>query len=317
MVKKEITYEEIKNILQVNDISATIIKKFTKSGQKQVFEIKINEVNYILKIFDITPYSIHNQFYIDKDEVTISKSQLIEEQIQLILTRIHRELAISKLCPIFPKLIILDSAQRFKIDDYHFLFYIEEKVQGLNFAEALQTQHFSIHEVIDFIEQATNLIKKMNLCKIVHRDIKPLNIIYHEGKYHFIDAGLGKILDEDYLEQYKITYTGFRMGSPRYLPPEQERILSNYVWDFRTDLFPIGLIAIEMFLPKLRFASRDDLRDLHYVRDFWIKKDDSHISKLIFHKLIVNLSSIHIGRRFNNLNEIFNLIQEIKLEGNL
>lgn len=94
----------------------------------------------------------------------------------------------------------------------------------------------------------------------VHRDIKPNNVIVHGDEVKFIDPGLAKSANDE-----AITRTGFVVGTPRYWAPEQQGIQSNYNWTFKTDLYPLGLLAIEMFLPEFRNQNGPNLKDMNLV----------------------------------------------------
>lgn len=93
-------------------------------------------------------------------------------------------------------------------------------------------------------------------CKgIIHRDLKPENIFLVHGSHEppvvkLIDFGISKIVSGE-PDQWR-TQTGFVMGTPAYMSPEQARGASNL--DGRTDLFSIGTILFEMLTGGLPFA---------------------------------------------------------------
>jgi serine/threonine protein kinase len=73
--------------------------------------------------------------------------------------------------------------------------------------------------------------------RIVHRDIKPANIMRcTDGSYTILDFGLAKAPDDD-----SITATGFVVGTPGYMSPEQARGARRLT--IRSDLFALGITA--------------------------------------------------------------------------
>ena len=283
--------EKVLKDLEKNNIYVTNCKRAKKSGQKEVYFIEVNGNSYVLKISNVTPYYTYDD-YGDDPEIEIA----IEQNIMQSSARIIQEVKMAKECNILPQLQLLDSLKLLNYDDKYYLYYIEERFEGdsLKYAEK-----YKLSEINEFLLQLVRLIKIMDSKHYVHRDIKPDNIIYNEkrGIYLLIDAGICKNNDLD----YNITVTNTPLGTPRYMAPEQRRISSNEKWNFQTDLYPLGLIAIEMFLPALRVASNEDLRDMHYVFPKWQEKSKTDLEIKYFKKIIVNLCQTTRALRFNDL----------------
>jgi WD40 repeat protein len=74
---------------------------------------------------------------------------------------------------------------------------------------------------------------------LIHRDVKPANILLEEGnRVRLTDFGLARAYDD-----VKITQTGFVAGTPLYMAPEQAR---GEPTDHRTDLFSLGSVLYAM-----------------------------------------------------------------------
>ncbi len=312
MDKYILTDSDVQVILQKNNINANSIIKLPRSGQRQVFEITFNTGNSsMLKFIDISPYWTFESF--EWNEVT--EDELEEEckfEIEARSKRIIRELEASKRCPILPQLEIFDGFQTVIKGDYRFIFYFETKFEGdtLNNSEIYKNDQ-DIDMVINFLMQMVEQIKVMHEAGYVHRDLTPRNIIFSQGHFNIIDAGLVKSNNEE-----KITATLIQIGTPRYMAPEQKKRSSDYLWDYRTDLYPLGLIAIEIFLPKTRRFSIDVIRDLHYIYPIWKEKDSSERSINLFSKIITRLAIEQRHRRWSDLDELLEVLRNLnKKEG--
>lgn len=288
--------KEIIEDLSSNNINISKYKRTPKkSGQKEVYFITVSDKEYVLKIINVTPYAIYNEF--DDDDPELQKA--VEQGVLYLSQRTILEIEMSKKCNILPQMKLMEQLKLLKVEDEYYLYYIEKKFDG---SSLKYSDNYTLEQVNEFILQLVEQIIIMHKEHYVHRDIKPDNIIYNStnNKYLLIDGGICKNTDED----YKLTVIDKPLGTPRYMAPEQVRVSPNEKWNFQTDLFPLGLIAIEMFVPELRTQSNEDLRDLHYALKKWQEhsKNDSEIQ--YFKKVIVNLSQATRALRFNNLEKL-------------
>ncbi|HVT57198.1 MAG TPA: protein kinase [Thermoanaerobaculia bacterium] len=95
------------------------------------------------------------------------------------------------------------------------------------------------------IEIATGLAEAHSL-GIVHRDLKPGNIIITSTRLKILDFGIARMAGFD----TRLTQTGFAVGSPMYMSPEQ---LQGIPLDGRSDLYSLGVVAYALIAGREPF----------------------------------------------------------------
>ena len=154
-----------------------------------------------------------------------------------------------------------------------------------------------------------NHIKIMYNSGYVHRDLKPDNIIVNEEVYKVIDGGLGKNLKE---EEGNSMLSHNLLGTRGYWAPEQQNYPPDYKWNFQTDLYPIGIMAMEMYILELR-KNFKTLRDLDEMYIIWKEKFSDNIKRMkVFRNIIVNLSSYQKLNRFNDIDKAILQVEHLK-----
>lgn len=128
---------------------------------------------------------------------------------------------------------------------------VEQRIIGTTLRERIEKGPlFTLSEAVDFLDQGLTFIKQIEEKGIVHRDIKPDNIIIsNERIAYFIDFGIARILDLS-----SLTETNASMGphTPGYAAPEQFNNLKSAI-DSRADLFSIGVVTYECITGKNPF----------------------------------------------------------------
>lgn len=124
------------------------------------------------------------------------------------------------------------------------LYFVMEYVPGESLRDRLARQKsFTADEAVPILHDLAMALDYAHSAGIVHRDVKPENVLLdgETGRAMLMDFGVARALAND----GRLTGTGFVLGSPRYMSPEQAS--GDDKLDGRSDLYSIGLIAYEMF----------------------------------------------------------------------
>ena len=117
-----------------------------------------------------------------------------------------------------------------------------------------------LRETLDIAEQITSALSAAHGAGIVHRDVKPENImIRRDGIVKVLDFGLAKLAQiqsirsgpDDSTRALVKTGTGVVMGTVAYMSPEQARGLSL---DARTDIWSLGVVIYQMLTGSAPFS---------------------------------------------------------------
>jgi predicted Ser/Thr protein kinase/outer membrane protein assembly factor BamD (BamD/ComL family) len=137
-------------------------------------------------------------------------------------------------------------------------FIAMEYVEGNNLKEVLaQGRALSFEQIGDIIAQVAEALDFAHSKGIVHRDVKPANIILLEGnRAKITDFGIAKIASG----AANLTSTGQFLGTPNYMAPEQ---IKGAPVDGRTDIFALGICLYECLTRRKPFGG-DSLTSISY-----------------------------------------------------
>jgi serine/threonine protein kinase len=117
-----------------------------------------------------------------------------------------------------------------------------------DFSKFLKKRPLKEKYAIKYLKQIMEGMKYLLSHKIIHRDLKPQNILVsNTGVLKITDFGFARYFDNDILIQTIC-------GSPLYMAPE---IMKNKKYDYKSDLWSIGIIFFEMLTGKPPFQARN------------------------------------------------------------
>ena len=124
-------------------------------------------------------------------------------------------------------------------------FIVMDYVEGASLAETLQTRKLTPEQAAQFCVQLARALQEAHKQGIVHRDVKPANIIVtgeaEDAVCQLLDFGVAKTVIGE--ERADVTRTGEVLGTPAYMSPEQCRAQAV---DARSDIYSLGCVFYEM-----------------------------------------------------------------------
>jgi serine/threonine protein kinase len=143
-----------------------------------------------------------------------------------------------------------------QIDARHFI--ATEFIEGDTLRERMTKTQMKIGEVLDVATQVAGALSAAHQAGIVHRDIKPGNIMLRpDGVVKVLDFGIAKLTEQKgndpEAETLIQTQQGIVIGTAQYMSPEQARGLKV---DTRSDIFSLGIVIYEMLTGRMPFAGQ-------------------------------------------------------------
>jgi serine/threonine protein kinase len=129
------------------------------------------------------------------------------------------------------------------------LWYAMKYIRGRSLEEVLRdTGPLDLHDCFSVIEQVVGALHYAHRRGIVHRDMKPANVMLDETGWAFVcDFGVAKAQNSP-----KLTQTGGTLGTPLYMSPEQ---LYGQELDGRSDQYSLALMTFELLTGVHPFAA--------------------------------------------------------------
>jgi eukaryotic-like serine/threonine-protein kinase len=174
-----------------------------------------------------------------------------------------------------------------------------EYIEGESLSEIIkQRRNLPLADKVSYLEQVCAGLAFAHKAGIVHRDVKPANIMIDgEGVVRILDFGIARI------EGSAMTQDGTMMGSLNYMSPEQ--MLGKPV-DQRSDIFSVGSVAYELLCYQQAFKGNLNDGLLHRLphEDPPLLKELNPAIPLAIEQVVMRALEKDPGRRYQNLTDM-------------
>jgi len=142
-----------------------------------------------------------------------------------------------------------------------FLYYVMPYIEGGSLRQQLEgppRRALSQQQALAIAEPVADALTYAHRMGVLHRDIKPENILFQQGHPIVADFGIAKAVST--AGGANLTRTGFPVGTPGYMSPEQAAGLTEL--DERTDVYSLAVVVYEMLIGDVpgRWPTEDAVR---------------------------------------------------------
>jgi serine/threonine-protein kinase len=191
-----------------------ILERLGKGGMGDIYKAIQNPLNRIVALKVLPPHFVRDEEFAKRFEIEARAISLLQHQNIVSIYEYGEE------------------------DGYRY--FAMQFVDGMDLSQFIEGhREVPISAVIDFSRQICRGLRYAHNHNVIHRDIKPQNILIDRNKIAKLsDFGIAKIYSGT-----NITMTGFTLGTPEYMSPEQA--LGKKI-DHQTDIYSLGIVMYEM-----------------------------------------------------------------------
>jgi serine/threonine-protein kinase len=143
---------------------------------------------------------------------------------------------------------IVNAIDAGEVDGHYF--FVMEYVEGDTIKDRLDKHKtFDEKEALRIVLATAEALKHAHSRGLIHRDVKPENIILTKDGVKLADLGLARITDD---EKWGLSEAGMAIGTPYYISPEQVRGQTNI--DIRADIYSLGATLYHMITGRVPYG---------------------------------------------------------------
>jgi len=183
------------------------------------------------------------------------------------------------------------------------IFYIIlEYADGGDLFDNIKDKILTEYNILSIVYNISLILKNIHLKNIVHGDIKLENILIKNNKLCISDFGFSVFINKNKLNKCCFTLP--------YTAPEQ---LENNIFDYKSDIWSLGVIIYYFFYNTFPFEYDNDINDTNHVLKLFQKKLIFPLNPKCsneFKQLIINTLKYNINERYN-IYQVINSIEKI------
>ena len=189
-------------------------------------------------------------------------------------------------------------------DDGNF-YIVMEYIKGQTLKQLIKKRgKLTVPETVDIISQLTDGLAHAHDSYIIHRDIKPQNImILEDGMVKITDFGIAMALNAS-----DLTQTNSVMGSVHYLPPEQASGKGSTI---KSDIYSLGIMMYEMLAGTMPFKGETAVEiAMKHLKNPMpsIRKVNPSVPQAL-ENIILKATAKNTKNRYNNVREVYDDIK--------
>jgi serine/threonine protein kinase len=141
-------------------------------------------------------------------------------------------------------------------------YFAMEYIEGQTLLEFAEGRHLNLRDRLELIAKICDAVNHAHQRGLIHRDLKPGNIIVDEaGQPKILDFGVARVTDSD-VEATRQTDLGQLIGTLNYMSPEQV-LADPGELDIRSDVYALGVITYQLLAGKMPYDT--NRKALHEV----------------------------------------------------
>ena len=200
-------------------------------------------------------------------------------------------------------------------DDEGHPYYVMEMMSSSMLHEMKRKGPYAERVAIDIGESVSRGLIEAHSHNIIHRDIKPDNImISHDGLYKLCDLGLAKVVSDEKQFNANLTISGSGLGTPQFMAPEQAMDAGSV--DVRADIFSVGASLYFAVTGQKPFPEGDIRSILSYHMSHGAP-DPSKLKPELsrgFCDLVMKCMAANMEERYSSAKELKEALGQLRLQ---
>jgi len=193
-------------------------------------------------------------------------------------------------------------------------FLVMEYIAGGTLKDWLTGHPIPWQKSAQLLAQVARALETAHLQGVIHRDVKPANILMANGKDPLLsDFGIAKLIESNE-EATQLTETGVGIGTPDYMAPEQGDGLA----DERSDIYSLGVIFYQMVTGKLPYEADTPLAVMFKKVTDPLPRPTQYIPNLpvAVENVMIKALETDPQYRYRNMGEFSNALERITSKAN-